>query len=83
MGIKCHTNSPVTCDSYLKYDEAEVYRSPIMQDFRDNEKKRLKWSPVGHVGFYYCKICHGLSLCETLRFILSSFPAILFCFLVT
>ena len=25
-------------DGYVKYDEAEVRRSAIMQDFRDNEK---------------------------------------------
>ena len=26
-------------DGYVKYEEAEVHRSAIMQDFRDNEKK--------------------------------------------
>ena len=25
-------------DGYVKYEEAEVYRSAIMQDFRDNKK---------------------------------------------
>ena len=24
--------------------------------------------PVCHFGFYFCEICHGLSLCETLHF---------------
>ena len=28
-------------DGYVKYDEAEVHRSAIMPDFRDNEKKKL------------------------------------------
>ena len=34
-------------DGYVKYEEAEVDRSAIMQDFRDNEKKKLKadWRP--------------------------------------
>ena len=26
----------------MKYEEADVHRSAIMQDFRDNEKKKLK-----------------------------------------
>ena len=30
------------CDGYVKYEEAEVDRSAIMQDFRDNEKKTIK-----------------------------------------
>ena len=29
--------SPVVCDCYVKYEEAEVVISAIMQDFRDNE----------------------------------------------
>ena len=35
-------------DGYVKYEEAEVYRSAIMQDIRDNEKKKIKmadWQP--------------------------------------
>ena len=27
-------------DGYVKYDEAEVHRSVIMQDFQDKEKKK-------------------------------------------
>ena len=38
---KCHQNLPVVSDGYVKYEEAEVHRSAIMQDFRDNEKKNL------------------------------------------
>ena len=29
----------VVSDGYVKYEEAEVDRSAIMQDFQDNEKK--------------------------------------------
>ena len=39
-GSKCHQNdSPVVCDGYVKYEEAEVDRSAIMPVFRDNEKQ--------------------------------------------
>ena len=33
--------SPMVCDGYVKYEEAEVHRSNIMQDFQDNEKIKL------------------------------------------
>ena len=35
----------VVYDGYAKYEEAEIHRSAIMQDFRDNEKKKIikKW----------------------------------------
>ena len=45
---KCHQNSPVVCDGFVKYEEAEVDRSAIMRNFRDNEKKQIKmgdWWP--------------------------------------
>ena len=32
----------MVCDGYVKYEEAEVDRSAIMQDSRDNEKKTIK-----------------------------------------
>ena len=32
---KCHQKSMVLCDGYVKYEEAKVHRSAIMQDFRD------------------------------------------------
>ena len=32
-------NPPVVSDGYVKYEEAEVHRSAIMQDFQDNENK--------------------------------------------
>ena len=65
----------VVYDGYVKYEEAEVHRSAIMQDFQDNEKKKLKWLTSGHFGFYWCKICHGLSLSETLHFVLYSWSS--------
>ena len=38
MGIKMSPkNPPVVCGGYVKYEQAEVHRSAIMQDFRDNE----------------------------------------------
>ena len=30
---------PVVYDGYVKYEEAEIHRSAIMQDFLDSEKK--------------------------------------------
>ena len=27
-------------DGYVKYEEAEIHRSAIMQDFRNSEKKK-------------------------------------------
>ena len=35
MGIKM-SQKMVLSDGYVKYEEAEVHRSAIMQDFRDN-----------------------------------------------
>ena len=32
----------MVCVGYVKYEEAEVDRSAIKQDFRDNEKKTIK-----------------------------------------
>ena len=42
MGIKMSPKippPPVLSDGYVKYEEVEVHRSAIMQDFRDNDKK--------------------------------------------
>ena len=36
---KVTKNTLMLYDGYVKYEEAEVHRSAIMQDFRDNEKK--------------------------------------------
>ena len=38
MGVKTIKN---VSDGDMRYEEAEVDRSAIMQDFRDNEKKNL------------------------------------------
>ena len=32
--------TPVVYEGYVKYEEAEIHRSAIMQDFRDSEKKK-------------------------------------------
>ena len=50
-------------DGYVKYEEAGINRSAIMQDLQDSEKKKKKL------------ICHGLSLGETLHFVLYSWPS--------
>ena len=59
MGIKMSPKILVVFDCYVMYEEAEVHRSAIMQDFRDNEKK-IKWPTGGHFRFYNCEICHEL-----------------------
>ena len=38
-GSKFHKKYPVVYDGYVKYEEAEIRRSAINQDFRDSEKK--------------------------------------------
>ena len=50
MGIKM--SPKMLSDGYVKYEEAEVHRSAIMQDFQDNRKNNLKWPTGGHFGFY-------------------------------
>ena len=45
MGIKCQNKSPVVYDGYVKYEETEICRSAINQDFRDSVKKRAAWRP--------------------------------------
>ena len=52
----------------------------IVQDFRDNERKNNKILPLaGYFKFYFCEICHGLSLLDSTHFVLyawSSFFAL-------
>ena len=43
-----------------------------MQDFRESEKKMADWQPFW---IFQCEICHGLSLCETLHFVLYSWSS--------
>ena len=54
MGIKMSPkiNPLVVSNGYVKYGEAEVDRSAIMQDFQDDENKHFKWPTGGHFGFY-------------------------------
>ena len=44
-GSKCQNKSPVVYDGYVKYEETEIRRSAINQDFRDSGKKRADWRP--------------------------------------
>ena len=37
-----HYFKSVVYDGYVKYEEAEIHRSVIMQDFQDSEKKNNK-----------------------------------------
>ena len=45
-------------DGYVKYEEAEIHRSAIMQDFRDSEKFFFK-KPESHFGFFSVKFVMG------------------------
>ena len=49
----------------MKYEEAEIHRSAIMQDFLDSKKKKQikkkkkKWSFGSHFGFFSVKFVMG------------------------
>ena len=58
-------NSTVVCGHHVKYEEAEVHRLAIMQDYRNNEKNR----------YYLSTKFVGLSLCDTLHFVLYSWSS--------
>ena len=45
-------NHPVVCESYVKYGEAEIHRSAIMQDFRDSKKKKKKKKKNGRLAAF-------------------------------
>ena len=56
----------VLYDGYVKYEEAEIHRSAIMQDFQKSKKKFKKWPTGSHFGFFSAKFvmgygpfCHG------------------------
>ena len=73
MGIKMsQKNPPVVYDGYVKYEEAEIHRSANMQDFRDSEKNLADWQVFW---IFSCESCHGLSLCETLHFVVYSWSS--------
>ena len=42
QNVKKTPPPPVVYDRYANYDEAEIHRSGIMQDFRDSEKKNSR-----------------------------------------
>ena len=46
----------VVYDGYVKYEEAEIHRSAIMQDFQDSEKK---WPTGSHFIFFSVKFGMG------------------------
>ena len=46
-------------DGYVKYEEAEVDRSAIMQDFQDNEKKNLNGRLAAILDFISAKFVMG------------------------
>ena len=63
-------------DGYVKYEEAEIHRPAIMQDFRNVKKKKKKKQTSSHFEFFSVKfVIHGSSLCETLHFVLYSWSS--------
>ena len=46
-------------DGYVKYEEAEVHRSAIIQDFRDFEKKNLNGPLAAILDFIAAKFVMG------------------------
>ena len=62
MGIKMSQKNPVVYDGYVKYEEADIHRSAIIQDFQDNEKK-IKMADwifhFFHFGFFSVKFVMG------------------------
>ena len=49
----------MVCDGYVKYEEAEVDRSAILQDFRNNEKKKFNRRLVAILDFISAKYLMG------------------------
>ena len=44
-GSKCHQyNSPVVCDGYVKYEEAEVYRLVAILKTNNHSEDRVEYS---------------------------------------
>ena len=58
-------------DSYVKYEEAEVHSSAIMQDFRDNEKTNLNGRLSAILDFITAKLVMGYP-CDRLVAILKT-----------
>ena len=57
MGRRTIERSPY--DGYVKYEEAEVHRSAIMQDFRDNENFFLNGRLAAILDFITAKFVMG------------------------
>ena len=56
---KCHQSSVLLSDGYMMYEEPEVHRSAIMQDFRDNEKTYLNDQLAAILDFISAKFVMG------------------------
>ena len=56
MGIKM---SQKISDGYVKYEEAEVHRSAIIQDFQNNKKKKLNGRLAAILDFITAKFVMG------------------------
>ena len=54
-----HYFKNVVFDGYVKYEEAEIHRSAIMQGFRDGKKKIKKWPTGSHFGLFTVKFVMG------------------------
>ena len=61
-------------DGYVKYEEAEMHRSAVMQDFRDSEKKNnnKKWPTGSHFGLFSVKFVMGYLYMRHYFFVLYS-----------
>ena len=67
-------------DGYVKYEEAEVHRSAIMQDFRDNEKKNVNGRLAAILDFITAKFVMGYPCVRHYIFFYINGPAILLFF---
>ena len=69
-------------DGYVKYEEAEVHSSAIMQDFRDNEKTNLNGRLAAILDFITAKFVMGYPCVRHYILFYIHDPAILHFFLV-
>ena len=69
-------------DGYVKYEKAEVYRSAIIQDFRDNGKKNLNGRLAAILDFITAKFVLDYPCVRHYILFYIHSPAILHFFLV-
>ena len=63
--------SSVVCDGYVRYEGEEFDRSAIMQDYSNNEKKRIKKTAIRPFYFLFLHLSRVIVLgpgAEFLRF---------------